>query len=196
MYFDHDNNSFAEQSGWVGKDDGLLVFDKNNNGKIDDGSELFGNNTILSNGNKAANGFEALKDLDSNNDGKIDNQDTNFNNLKIWQDKNSDGKLDEGELLSLAQAGVKSLNTNYNNSNEVDANNNAHKQQGSFTTTAGTTNKMNDVWFDVDLAKTIETDLVEVNDVLPTYLILQALVMFIVYTKPWRWIQVVNCRIW
>ncbi|VVH64456.1 Alkaline phosphatase (EC, partial [uncultured Gammaproteobacteria bacterium] len=110
--------------------------------------------------------FEALKDLDSNNDGKIDNQDTNFNNLKIWQDKNSDGKLDEGELLSLAQAGVKSLNTNYNNSNEVDANNNAHKQQGSFTTTAGTTNKMNDVWFDVDLAKTIETDLVEVNDVI------------------------------
>ncbi|VVM24022.1 Alkaline phosphatase (EC [uncultured Gammaproteobacteria bacterium] len=166
MYFDHDNNSFAEQSGWVGKDDGLLVFDKNNNGKIDDGSELFGNNTILSNGNKAANGFEALKDLDSNNDDKIDNQDTNFNNLKIWQDKNSDGKLDEGELLSLAQAGVKSLNTNYNNSNEVDANNNAHKQQGSFTTTAGTTNKMNDVWFDVDLAKTIETDLVEVNDVI------------------------------
>jgi hypothetical protein len=50
VYFDHDNNSFAEQSGWVGKDDGLLVFDKNNNGKIDDGSELFGNNTILSNG--------------------------------------------------------------------------------------------------------------------------------------------------
>jgi hypothetical protein len=39
VYFDHDNNSFAEQSGWVGKDDGLLVFDKNNNGKIDDGSE-------------------------------------------------------------------------------------------------------------------------------------------------------------
>jgi hypothetical protein len=55
-----------ELFGWVGKDDGLLVFDKNNNGKIDDGSELFGNNTILSNGNKAANGFEALKDLDSN----------------------------------------------------------------------------------------------------------------------------------
>jgi hypothetical protein len=41
VYFDHDNNSFAEQSGWVGKDDGSLVFDKNNNGKIDDGSELF-----------------------------------------------------------------------------------------------------------------------------------------------------------
>ncbi|VVM17220.1 Alkaline phosphatase (EC [uncultured Gammaproteobacteria bacterium] len=150
VYFDHDNNSFAEQSGWVGKDDGLLVFDKNNNGKIDDGSELFGNNTILSNGNKAANGFEALKDLDTNNDGKVDSQDSNFSSLKIWQDKNSDGKLDKGELLSLGETGVRSLNTTYSNSNEVDSSNNAYKQQGSFTTTAGTDNKMNDVWFDVD----------------------------------------------
>ncbi len=136
---------------WGGKDDGLLVFDKNNNGKIDDGSELFGNNTVLSNGNKAANGFEALKALDSNNDGKVDSQDANFSNLKIWQDKNSDGKLDKGELLSLSEAGVQSLNTTCTNSNEVDSSNNAHKQQGSFTTTDGTSNKMNDVWFDVDL---------------------------------------------
>ncbi|VVM24692.1 hypothetical protein BSPWISOXPB_6517 [uncultured Gammaproteobacteria bacterium] len=55
---------------------------------------------------------------------------------------------------------------------------------------------MNDVWFDVDLAKTIETDLVEVNDVIANLPNLAGLVMFIVYTKPWRWIQVVNCRIW
>jgi hypothetical protein len=45
------------------------------------------NNTILSNGNKAANGFEALKDLDTNNDGKVDSQDSNFSSLKIWQCK-------------------------------------------------------------------------------------------------------------
>jgi hypothetical protein len=42
------------------------------------------------------------------------------------------------------------LSWTYSNSNEVDSSNNAHKQQGSFTTTAGTDNKMNDVWFDVD----------------------------------------------
>jgi Ca2+-binding EF-hand superfamily protein len=53
---------------------------------------------LLNNGNKAANGFEALKDLDTNNDGKVDSQDSNFSSLKIWQDKNSDGKLDKGEL--------------------------------------------------------------------------------------------------
>jgi hypothetical protein len=49
IWIDHDNNSFAEQSGWVGKDDGLLVFDKNNNGKIDDKAckiRKVGNNII------------------------------------------------------------------------------------------------------------------------------------------------------
>ena len=76
VHFDHDNNGFAESTGWVGKDDGLLVRDLNNNGKIDNGTELFGNNTTLNNGQKAANGFEALADLDSNNDGIFNNQDT------------------------------------------------------------------------------------------------------------------------
>ena len=61
VYFDHDDNGFAENSGWVGKDDGLLVRDLNNNGQIDDGTELFGNNSVLSSGEKAANGFEAIQ---------------------------------------------------------------------------------------------------------------------------------------
>jgi LysM repeat protein len=164
VYFDHDNNGFAEQSGWVDKDDGLLVFDKNGNNKIDNGSELFGNNTVLSNGNTATNGFEALKALDTNQDGKVDKQDVGFNNLKVWQDKNSNGKLDDDELLSMGDTGIKSLNTNYTNSNEIDTNNNHHKQQGNFTKTDGTTNKMNDVWFDVDLAKTIETHQVAIDE--------------------------------
>ena len=60
VYFDHDGNGFAEKSGWVSKDDAILVRDLNNNGQIDDGSELFGDQTILSDGTKAANGFEAL----------------------------------------------------------------------------------------------------------------------------------------
>ena len=67
VYFDHDDNGFLEKTGWVGKDDGLLVRDINNNGKIDDGTELFGDNSVLSNGVKAFNGFEALADLDTNN---------------------------------------------------------------------------------------------------------------------------------
>ncbi len=53
-HFDHDGNGFAERSGWIGKDDGLLVRDINGNGQIDNGTELFGNNSVLSSGQKAA----------------------------------------------------------------------------------------------------------------------------------------------
>jgi len=65
-WFDHDSNGFAERSGWINPYDGFLVMDRNGNGFIDDGKELFGNETILSNGIKAANGFEALDELDGN----------------------------------------------------------------------------------------------------------------------------------
>ena len=75
VYFDHANDGFKENTGWVGKDDGLLVRDINGNGQIDNGTELFGNNSVLSNGKKAKNGFEALKDLDSNQDYVFDQND-------------------------------------------------------------------------------------------------------------------------
>lgn len=57
VYFDHDNNGLAESTGWVGADDGFLVRDLNDNGQIDNGTELFGNNSVLSSGATAANGF-------------------------------------------------------------------------------------------------------------------------------------------
>ena len=104
VYFDHENDGFAEKSGWVGKDDGLLVRDINNNGLIDDGTELFGNNSVLSSGQKAANGFEALADLDSNSDGVFNSSDAAWNQVKVWKDTNQNGKVDEGELLTLEQA--------------------------------------------------------------------------------------------
>src|SRR5205807_105269 len=69
-FFDHDKNGLAQQTGWVSASDGLLVRDCNGNGRIDDGTELFGDNTILKNGNKAPTGFQALADLDDNGDGK------------------------------------------------------------------------------------------------------------------------------
>ena len=56
-YFDYDGNGFAELTGWVGQGDGLLVWDRNGNGVIDDGTELFGDNTLLANGMRAASSF-------------------------------------------------------------------------------------------------------------------------------------------
>ena len=163
IHFDHDGNQFSETSGWVGKDDGLLVWDKNANGQVDSGAELFGNNTELSTGSKAANGFAALTDLDDNHDGKLDGQDSAFTNLRVWKDGNSDGLVQSGELLALNAAGVESLNTNFSTSGLVDANGNQHRQVGSYTKTDGSIADMTDVWFERDTARTIDQDLLEID---------------------------------
>jgi hypothetical protein len=85
-FFDHDGDGFAERTAWVAAGDGLLVMDRNGNGIIDDGRELFGNETILDDCTKAANGFQALSQLDSNHDGKIDANDQAFAQLTLQRD--------------------------------------------------------------------------------------------------------------
>ena len=112
VYFDLDNNNFKEQTAWISPNDGLLVFDRNANGKIDNGSELFGNFTPKFDGSLATDGFNALSDFDTNNDGIISNLDENFDKLQIWQDSNSNGITDDGELKSLSELGIESLNLN------------------------------------------------------------------------------------
>ncbi|MCL4537309.1 MAG: hypothetical protein M1610_06950 [Nitrospirae bacterium] len=143
-YFDHDANGFSEQTGWISGDDGILVMDRNEDGVINDGKELFGDQTILSNGQKASNGFQALSELDENKDGKIDSNDAAFNQLKIWQDIDGDGYSSSDELISLSDAGIQSINTGYANTNLTDANGNTIKQAGSFTRTDGTTGNASD----------------------------------------------------
>jgi len=157
-HFDHAADGFAEQTGWVGKDDGFLVRDLNGNGLIDSGRELFGSETLLANGKKAANGFEALKELDSNSDGVIDANDAAFAELRIWKDANGNGKTDEGELLTLAEAGVQSINLAYTQANQTDAQGNAHKQIGSYTTTDGQIRAATDVWFATDPTYSVATE--------------------------------------
>ncbi|HDX8593005.1 TPA: hypothetical protein RQN76_003858, partial [Aeromonas dhakensis] len=163
IFFDHDGNGFAEQTGWVGADDGLLVFDRDGNGVIDRGSELFGNHTLVD-GVFAANGFLALSAFDSNKDGRIDHADDNFAQLRIWRDTNSNGLTDSGELLTLAEAGVASINTRYKNQNVLDSQGNAHKQTGTFERTNGMTGEIHDVWFAVDQASTLDRHDVIISD--------------------------------
>lgn len=164
VFFDHDGNGFAENTGWIGKDDGILVRDINNNGQIDNGAELFGNNSVLSTGQKAANGFEALKDLDANNDGVFDNQDAAWNEVKVWKDANQNGVVDDGELITLAQAGVSGINLSYNQQSTTDANGNTHAQVGTVIKADGTTGTVTDVWFDADYANTIDKTEVTIPD--------------------------------
>jgi|GEM_PF-2900465 len=156
-YFDHANDGFAERTGWVDAADGLLVLDLNGNGKIDNGGELFGSETLLANGSKAANGFEALSALDSNGDHQINADDAAFASLKIWIDANSDGFSQADELLSLEAVGVAAIATTYSTSDIVDNNGNAHRQLGTYTRTDGSQAVAEDVWFAVDRTYSIAT---------------------------------------
>jgi hypothetical protein len=115
--FDNDGDGIRTASGWIGGNDGLLVRDMNGNGTIDNGSELFGDQTVLRNGQRAANGFAALADLDSNGDGVIDASDEAFGSLRIWRDLNGDGISQANELFTLDELGIVSFSLVYSNTN-------------------------------------------------------------------------------
>ncbi|WP_319002999.1 calcium-binding protein [Quatrionicoccus australiensis] len=157
-YFDHAGDGFAESTGWAAPDDGLLVYDRNGDGRIGSGAELFGSETILENGKKAPNGYAALSELDNNHDGKIDNKDSVFAKLCIWKDANSDGVSQATELLTLTQVGVQSLDIAYNTLGSTDAQGNIHQLAGSYTRTDGSKAVAEDIWFQVDSTFTIAED--------------------------------------
>ncbi|MDX4012783.1 calcium-binding protein [Aliarcobacter skirrowii] len=124
-FFDLSGDGMSEQTGWVDSNDGLLVYDKNGNGKIDDISELFGNAN--------QSGFSELKQLfDANNDNLIDDKDINFSSLKVWQDINGDGISQENELKTLNELGITSINLNSSSTN-IDSNGNTIKATSTFT---------------------------------------------------------------
>ncbi len=76
VHFDLDKNGFAEKTAWIGEEDGFLAYDRNNNGIIDNGGELFSDQVVMSDGSISTSGFAALSDLDSNSDGVIDEKRT------------------------------------------------------------------------------------------------------------------------
>jgi trimeric autotransporter adhesin len=162
VHFDHDANGLAESTGWAGEDDGLLVWDRNANGQIDSGRELFGNNTLRPNGSVASNGFAALADLDSNLDNQISSSDSAFSSLRIWRDLDSDAHVDAGELLTLSAAGVQSIGLTYTPESTVDANGNQHRQVGLYTRTNGEQRHIDDVWFTQNRTATIDVDPAEI----------------------------------
>lgn len=135
--FDLDADGILEQVSWTepGSRVGLLALDRNKNGIIDDGTELFGNVTRLSNGERASNGFEALQDLDGgpNSDGRITEADPVFSHLVLWIDRNHDGYSQRNELLTLRQAGIVEISTAYRESKRVDRNGNEYRFVGHAT---------------------------------------------------------------
>jgi len=87
----------------------FLALDKNKNGVVDNGDELFGD----IGGYK--NGFESLASHDLNKDGVIDAKDEVFSQLTLWKDSDHNGVCKKSEVRSLASMGVKSINLSYKN---------------------------------------------------------------------------------
>ena len=147
--FDLSATGKADKVGWVGGGDGLLVRDVNHDGVINNGSELFGSSTVLADGQRAGDGYNALTALDSNHDHVIDAQDAQFSELKVWIDVNHDGKTDLGELHGLVDLNINRLDLNYSLTDRMD-NGNAVALVGSYHTNDGQTHEMADVWFAKD----------------------------------------------
>ena len=169
LNFDIDGNGFKEATGWISPEDAFLAYDRNENGIIDDGTELFGDKTVTNTtfgytSKTAANGFEALKAFDSNNDNIIDEKDEKFDKLLLWQDKNSNTVTDKGELKTLREHNIKSIDLNYKNINSTN-NGNFIRQTSKVMFNDGTTTTADDIWFSVDLKDTIQPDVAIPNDI-------------------------------
>lgn len=162
-YFDLDGDGLSEMTGWVSPDDGLLVHDRNGDSRIRNGTELFGNHSILSNGQMAENGFQALAEYDNNGDGVVDAQDVSYSELQVWRDLNGNGKSDVGELRSVADAGVLSISTGNADSAHTDAHGHQHRQIGTVLLADGTASTVADVWFKVDSARRVNSGDIELT---------------------------------
>jgi hypothetical protein len=118
--FDLDASGQAEEIGWTaaGVRNGFLCLDRNHDGAITDGRELFGQVTPLANGQPAKIGYAAMAELDrpalgGNGDGFLGPEDAAFQDLCVWVDANHDGVSQPDEILTLEQAGIVRLAYDY-----------------------------------------------------------------------------------
>jgi hypothetical protein len=120
--------------------------------------------TIGANGQRAGNGYAAMAFEDTNKDLKLDANDAHFKDLRVWVDANQDGKTDTGELKTLEELGITSLDLRAQAGTEMDNGNMLGLVSG-YTTKDGAEHAMADVWFAKDTATPAAAN-VSIHDVL------------------------------
>ncbi len=140
VYFDIKGDGSQVRTGFITGNNAFLYLDGNGNGVVDDANELFGDHGGF------ANGFAKLAQYDDNGDGVIDARDAAYDDLKVWRDLNGDGVNQEGESMSLAEAGVASMSLSHDDSRSYDAYGNVIGERSTFTRTDGSRGAMADVW--------------------------------------------------
>ncbi|GHF70019.1 calcium-binding protein [Seohaeicola zhoushanensis] len=138
-FFDIDGDGFAEQTAWVSSDDGFLVRDVNENGSIDDVTELFGSPTV--------DGFAKLALLDSNGDLIINQYDDAWDELLIWQDVNGDATSQAEELVTLASLDIVSIDLAGVTASTTTISGNPISHTSTFRYENNTTAAIVDAWF-------------------------------------------------
>jgi hypothetical protein len=144
-----------QQWSWTRRnsDDAWLALDRDGNGTIDSGRELFGNRTPVAQaeeefgaGTWPANGFEALKSLDADRNHWVDVADPAYARLLLWTDRNHNGFSEPQELQTAASAGLVAISTDYKESQRVDRHGNQFRQRGRVVFSDGGHDFAWDVW--------------------------------------------------
>jgi hypothetical protein len=141
------------RTAWVeGADDALLAIDRNGNGAIDSGFELFGEALTLA-GGVAQDGFAALAVIDrpamgGDGNGLVNADDLLFDQLLLWTDRNRDAISQGDELQSLSDAGVMALQVAAEHAGSVrDCHGNDLSRRAHFVRSDGSQGTLVDVYF-------------------------------------------------
>lgn len=150
--FDLTGRGYNVSTDWPTATTPWLALDRDGNGRIDSGAELFGSATRLASGAFARHGFEALRELDDNGDGVLTEADAAFASLRLWADHDGDRISHADELVSLSAAGVTAISLDMSVVPRCDARENCERERSTFTFENAEGQKSTGAAIDVHLA--------------------------------------------